>query len=77
MKQKFDEEILKQLGENIRKLRIQQNISQSQLAFESNTTLRQIQRIEKGGYNAGILYYLVIAEALNTTLCDLTNVSKP
>lgn len=65
MGSKAENKILKSIGDNIRKYRLKQNISQSQLAFEINTTLRQIQRIEKGESNAGIIYFIKIAEALD------------
>ena len=57
---------LKLLGANIRKARVSQKMSQSQLAFEAGTTLRQIQRIERGDYHAGIMYYWKIFEALRS-----------
>ncbi len=72
MTNKADNKILKTFGDNIRKYRLKQSISQSQLAFEINTTLRQIQRIEKGEYNAGILYFIKIAEALNVDINKLS-----
>lgn len=68
--------ILKIIGSNIRRMRFLIGISQSQLAFETNTTLRQIQRIEKGETNAGILFYVKIAEVLQVDLSDLTKTSN-
>ena len=67
---------LKIIGSNIRRMRFLLGISQSQLAFETNTTLRQIQRIEKGETNAGILFYVKIAEVLQVDLSDLTKSSN-
>lgn len=71
MTNKAENKILKSIGDNTRKYRLKQNISQSQLAFEINTTLRQIQRIEKGESNAGILYFIKIAEALDVEINKL------
>lgn len=67
----INREKLSAIGDKIRKTRMLKSISQSQLAFEVNTTLRQIQRIELGEINAGILYYIQIAEVLETPLKDL------
>jgi transcriptional regulator with XRE-family HTH domain len=53
-----------QIGDRIRKERIKAGISQSQLAFEIKTSIRQIQRIESGDVNTGILSLHKIAEAL-------------
>lgn len=50
---------------------MQLRMSQSQLAYETGTTLRQIQRIERGDYNAGILYFVRIARSLSSTLDEL------
>lgn len=72
MSQTDEQTILRQLGDNIRKRRLQLRMSQSQLAYETETTLRQIQRIERGDYNAGILYFMRIARSLNSTLNDLS-----
>ena len=71
MSNKAENKILKSIGDNVRKYRLKQNISQSQLGFEINTTLRQIQRIEKGESNAGILYFIKIAEALDVDIGKL------
>lgn len=66
-----DKYYLAQIGANVRKYRTKQNISQSQLAFEIETSLRQIQRIEKGSSNAGILFYIKIAKVLNVSIKDI------
>ena len=60
---------LKAIGDNVRKYRVLRRMSQGQLAFEANTTLKQIQRIEKGSTSAGIQYFLNIAEALEVNIC--------
>lgn len=64
MFEKTDKKFLKVIGSNVKKYRLKNNISQAQLAFEINTTLRQIQRIEAGSANFGILYLRKIAEVL-------------
>ena len=65
---KSDNEFLKTIGANVCKYRNKNNISQAQLAFEINTTLRQIQRIEAGTANFRILYLKKISEILNVKL---------
>ena len=64
-------ELLTSIGEKIRKYRVARGISQSQLAFEIDTTLRQIQRIEKGNIQAGVLYYINISKVLEIQLSDI------
>lgn len=59
---------LKRIGSAVRKYRVQSNMSQSQLAFEIGTSLRQVQRIENGDTNASIIYYYRIANALNISI---------
>jgi len=56
---------LSRVGNRVRQERKEQNISQSQLAFEISSTIRQIQRIDKGDINAGITYYIAICEVLD------------
>ena len=52
------------VGDRIRQERIKQGISQSQLAYEIRTSIRQIQRIENGEVNTGLVSLHKIAEAL-------------
>ncbi len=56
------------MGGNVRKYRLKNSLSQSQLAFEISATLRQVQRIEAGRANASVLYYQRIADALEIDL---------
>lgn len=62
---------LQQIGINIRRLREAQNLSRTQLAFEIDTTEKQLSRIEYGEINSGILSYIKIARALNIPFMDL------
>lgn len=55
----------KLLGKKIIELRIKQNISQEQLAFEANASRRQIGRIERGEINPGLAIMVSIAKALD------------
>jgi transcriptional regulator with XRE-family HTH domain len=54
------------VGGNIRKLRIAQKLSQSQLAYETGLTREFINRVENGNNNISIKKLALIAEALNT-----------
>ena len=65
---------LSRVGNRVRQERKEQNISQSQLAFEINSTIRQIQRIEKGDINAGITYYIAICEVLDIQFIRLAEI---
>ena len=71
MLNKEDKLFLATVGENVRKYRFKTNLSQSQLAFEINTTLRQIQRIEAGTANASVIYYKKIAQVLEIDFKEL------
>lgn len=53
------------VGANIRIQRITQNISQSQLAFESGLTREFINKVENGKCNISIKKLALICEALN------------
>jgi len=59
-----DEHYLKAFGENLRRLRLNKNLSQEDLAGKSETTLSQVGRIERGERAPTILTVLVLAKAL-------------
>ena len=67
---------LQVIGLNIRKLREQQNISRQQLAYEIETTEKQLSRIEYGEINSGIMSYIKIARALNVSVEQLFKTIK-
>lgn len=56
---------LKLLGLKIRSVREAQGISRAQLAFELDTTEKQITRIEYGEVNTGIMSIIKIAKILD------------
>ena len=64
------------IGMNIRKLREQQNISRLQLAYEIDTTEKQLSRIEYGEINSGIMSYIKIARVLNVSFEQLVKKIK-
>jgi transcriptional regulator with XRE-family HTH domain len=66
-----NEEVIKSVGERIRKFRIQKNLSQEDLANEAEISLSQITRLELGKTNPTISTLYVIAEALSIELKTL------
>lgn len=66
-----DEKGIKLLGRKIKQLRLQQKISQSQLAFEAGITYIQVGRIERGQINTSVSNVFAIANALNVSPKDL------
>jgi Helix-turn-helix. len=60
------------LGENIKKKRIEKNISRTELAYDANTTEGMICNIENGKKLGITIYTLVkISNALETTAKEL------
>ena len=59
------------IGLNVRKIRETQNISRLQLAYEIDTTEKQLSRIEYGEINSGVMSYIKIARALNVSIDEL------
>lgn len=64
-------ESLNKLGDNIRKERNKQGISQNQLAFECGLTRETINKIESGKLNVSVCNVSKIAKALNIDLKNL------
>lgn len=60
--------VVKAIGEHIRYLRQQLNLSQEDLAHEADIPISQVGRIERGETNPTISTLFVIAEALKTDL---------
>ncbi len=63
-----DESVIKKVGVRIRKLRLLNNISQAQLAFEAGIPRMQVVRIESGKINTTISTLNAIAKVLNVEL---------
>lgn len=66
-----DKKFLKALGNKIKALRKLQNISQDQLAYECEVHRTNINRIEMGRLNTGVLNLLLISKALGVSLNEL------
>jgi len=69
----FDEEGIKAFAIQLKKIRIREGFSQSQLAFESGLSLSQIARIETARINPTLSTVFTIARTLNVSLADLFN----
>ena len=69
----FDEEGIKAFAIQLKKIRIREGFSQSQLAFESGITLSQIARIETARINPTLSTVFKISRTLNVPLADLFN----
>lgn len=72
-----DKQGISLLGKRIKQLRLEQKISQSQLAFEAGITYIQIGRIERGEINTSVSNIFVIAKALNMPVKELFNFEIP
>jgi transcriptional regulator with XRE-family HTH domain len=66
-----DEKGIKQLGKRIKKLRLEQKVTQTQLAFEAGITREQLGRIENGKINTSVSNVFALARALNIDLKDI------
>lgn len=66
-----NKEFIVAFGNNLKRLRINANLSQENLANDSDIPLSQIGRIERGEINTTISTVLVISKALNLTVSTL------
>ncbi|MBI4947796.1 MAG: helix-turn-helix transcriptional regulator [Bacteroidetes bacterium] len=71
MKSTPNKKFLKALGKRVKELREKQEISQSQLAFESDIPREQLSRIEIGKHATSVSNILSIANALSIHLKEL------
>lgn len=62
-----------ELGKNIKKRRKELKLTQEELAVKLNMSLNFIGKIEVAFSKPSLDTLINIAEALNTTVCDLTN----
>ena len=63
--------ILNKLGENLRKIRKSQNLSQEQLAFKADLHRTYIGMIERAEKNITLINLKKLANALNVEIKDL------
>lgn len=63
-----NEEFLKMIGSNVRKIKSENNITMDSLSFESGIEYRQIGRIERGEVNTTVMSLYRIAKILKTDI---------
>lgn len=68
-------EILKLVGIRIKEIRLKQDLSRYQLAFELKTSEKLLRQIENAEINTSIFRLFQIAEALNVKPEDLININ--
>lgn len=66
-----NQKFINSFGDNLRMLRIKANLSQEDLANDSNIPLSQIGRIERGEINTTISTVHVLSKALNLSPKEL------
>lgn len=69
-----EEVFLKKIGERIRKLRLEDGLSQEKLAFQSNLDRTYIGSVERGERNIAIINLNKIAKALNISVSKLLEI---
>ncbi len=62
---------LKLFGENVKKIRLQKNMTATELANKCGASIRKISRTEKGEYNFKISSILVLAKGLDVHINEL------
>ncbi len=73
----LQQEFLIKLGNRIRKIRLDKNLSQSEVANLCGKERQSYQRVETGKVNVSIWYLQHIATALNVELKDLLDTDLP
>jgi transcriptional regulator with XRE-family HTH domain len=71
-----EKEIINKIGENIRELRLERQLSQFQLQVDSNISKNQIGRIERGEHVPNVITLLKIAEALDVSISKIVDFKK-
>lgn len=70
------EVLLKRLGEQVRRYREINHLTQSELAALINKDRQSIQRLEAGNVNPGLFYLYEIAQGLSVHVRDLADCYK-
>jgi len=66
-----NQELLELLGNHVRKMRVEKNMTMEELAYASEMELSQVYRIEKGKINATVSSLFAIAKGLDVSLQEL------
>jgi putative transcriptional regulator len=70
-------EFLRKLGGRVRVLRIEKELTQTQLEHEVNKDQQSIQRLENGKINPSAFYLFEIAQGLEVPVKTLLDIEKP
>jgi len=73
----FDQKGIEAFAEQLKKIRVREGYTQSQLAFESGLSLSQIARIETARINPTLSTVFTLARTLNIPLTDLFDFELP
>ncbi len=73
----FDQKGIEAFAEQLKKIRLNEGYTQSQLAFESGLSLSQIARIETARINPTLSTVFALARTLNVPLTDLFDFELP
>jgi transcriptional regulator with XRE-family HTH domain len=66
-----DETGIKKFGAHLRKLRLEKNLTQEDVAWEAGIEPMQLSRIERGIINTSLSHILAIAKALKVSPSEL------
>jgi transcriptional regulator with XRE-family HTH domain len=66
-----DERILIAFGKNLKRLRMNSNFTQEELAYQSGVSLSQIARMETGKINPTLCTLITVAKTLKIRATDL------
>lgn len=67
------EELIKKVGDNIRKHRLSKSITLEKLALESGIEYSQISRIERGVINTSVYHVYIISNTLEMPMKNIFN----
>lgn len=56
---------IKNFGLNVKRIRVEQKLTQKDIAFEAEIEIMQLSRIERGEINTSLSHIIAIAKALN------------
>ncbi|MDD2307810.1 MAG: helix-turn-helix transcriptional regulator [Prolixibacteraceae bacterium] len=73
----FDQKGIEAFAEQLKKIRLKEGYTQSQLAFESGLSLSQIARIETARINPTLSTVFTLARTLDVPLMDLFDFELP
>jgi transcriptional regulator with XRE-family HTH domain len=76
MKAGDDNEILKEFGNNLKKIRTQKGLSLRALSYECSIDFSDIGKIERGEINITLLTIMQLAKALNVPVVELFGKSE-